>query len=271
MNSRSYHSSKVKQSIRAFKLKYAKKSFRDASLNKQLNAFTLCGGNIWLETELTRFVLRTWDCTPEINCFNNNPENNFAEFHSARTMLINLLGESKTYNSINLYCQKLSPRHIDPTSDFTDFDTCQWFSAKLAKDTINFCNRSRMLALTVIIKGGRVTDIHSGGKGIVCPAGMSFSDIKNTQNIIKYIENNSDMKCTDFREYRNTDAGAVATLATIIFQKLERKIPADVKTQVINLIKQGIKTKEISEITKAPTMVIAGIRASLTMAEKYGN
>ena len=266
MNSRSYHFSPVKQNHRRFKLKYAKKSIRRITSSKsEIHAFTLCGKSLWLETQLVKYSQKIWSGNSiRVNSFNSNP----SEITSVICDHAKLPENIK--ENINLSYSKLCyyniPAEKESRSDFTDLDTCEWFSSKNARNTIEFCNRSRMLALTVIIKGGRVTN--KGVRGIICPSGMNFSDIQNINKIIEYIENHSRMKAVDWIKYKNKSA--VSTMATIIFQ-LPKKILATHKQWVIDLINQGFTSKEIAEITKMPIMGIAGIRASLTLNKKYSS
>lgn len=244
----SYHKSEIKQNNREFKLKYAKKALRTAPLNRSLSIYTLCGSSIWFESQVLKYSEQKYGKNIlNVHSFNITKE----ELEKARNDRWKLPLE--TYLNLHLNNCPLTPKRINGESDFTDFDTCKFFFKKNANDTIALAQKSRFLALTIIISGR-----HCCEDWLICPEGMTKADVQNPIKVSEYVEKNTNMRCVDALIYKNP--GAKSTMATLIFERLE-KVPKSDKEMVREMLVAGMETAEIAKITKFPINSIRAMKA----------
>lgn len=247
-----YHTSRIKQNNRQFKLKYAKRALRTASPDRHLQVHTLCGASVWFESQLVGYAVKKWgsQCI-SLQGFNTTVD----EWLTANSMRASLPPTIK--DNIELYTSRLNHFVVrdDGGSDFVDYDTCKWFFAANAKATLALCNHTRTIALTVILKGR-----HAGEDMVIAPEGMTLADVSNPEKIGKWIEARTNMRCVDYMVYKNPQSAS--TMATIILEKIERVPKAD-KEEVRAMLKNGMSVEKIHEITKFPLRSLAAMKAWL--------
>jgi len=246
-----YHVSAEKQKNREFKLKYAKRALRHGS-KKPREVLTLCGNNVWLESQLARYAVEK-ALPVEIHGFNSD----ILEFVEASAHLANL--ESLP---IFLFREKLTPA-LASQSSFVDFDTCGWFLGEIAQNALDFCYRAEMVALTIIIAGRRpgVETIKN------IPSGMTWGDVSNPHEIAKWLASNSPLSHLGTHVYHNP--GSACTMATLIFGKkacgsrAHCSEKASVKKQAYSFLRSGMKSAMVAEKTGLSLGTIRAMKAWL--------
>ena len=207
---RSYHDSIFKQANREFKLFYAKRAIRRSVKEPKQQHYTLCGDNLVFESRISEYSQKN-GIIPQIFSFNSNIE----EFQKAslekiknarRLRFVELYRENFSYDKIG---------QVEPVNDglatIVDFDTCGWFVGDILSQSYDICFYSKMVFLTVIIKGR-----HTNENLIRYPSGMSKSDVQNPDKIGKWLETETPLFHLDSYVYENYGKKHSATMATIV-------------------------------------------------------
>lgn len=248
----------VKQNSRKFKLSFARNAIRQCK-GEWFDAITLCGDNLKFETKLSESAAKN-GIRLALDCFNSTEKEldkameeaenctDCLEFHNSK------LTPGKAY--------KIKSQNDNSTIGFVDFDCCSQFFAATAKTIIGIAQHTRLMAITLILKGR-----HPGEENIILPDGMSKKDCEMPDKIGEYLEDKTGLYYLGKYVYKN----GIFPMVTIIigdkktYSSKSEPMSEKIRWAIVDAISKGKTNGEmISELCVTGNQ-IGNVKALLKM------